>query len=507
MIKKINMGSNSGNIALGGILTECNEFSNNLMTQENFERYEYIEGKDILNLEKGVVGGMLKVLNDTSFNISPTVYASCSPGGVITDDCYFNIKNKIISGLKDLKELRGVILPLHGAAVTETIGDLEGDLISSIRKIVGEDTPIVVTVDLHAHITETMITNSDAILAWETYPHLDPYETGVRGSKLLREILEKKIKPKMYFSKIPLLHSAINSSTFGETPFANLMRDLKEEENRNSKVLSTSLIAVDPYLDQENMGSGVIVITNDDLETAKNISLKFTKKYWDKRDEFEPNIYTPKEAILDGLKINKNILLVETADACGGGAAGDSVITLKDLLDFAPNSKSLVHVVDPEAVRQCLKYNPGEKIKILLGHQVDKQWGEPIEVNVQVEKITDGKFMYNGGIWDGAIGEMGPSVLISINSTNVLISSFGTYEWNCEQFLSFDLDLKNYKFIVVKNPMNFKNTFSYIENIYVLDTQGPTPPTCKNIKFKKMFEYFPKKLDLDFNKILITYNN
>jgi microcystin degradation protein MlrC len=115
--------------------------------------------------------------------------------------------------------------------------------------------------------------------------------------------------------------------------------------------------------------------------------------------------------------------------------------------------------------------------------------------------------MYNGGIWDGAIGEMGPSVLISINSTNVLISSFGTYEWNCEQFLSFDLDLKNYKFIVVKNPMNFKNTFSYIENIYVLDTQGPTPPTCKNIKFKKMFEYFPKKLDLDFNKILITYNN
>ena len=42
-MEKKNMGSNSGNIALGGILTECNEFSINLMTKENFERYEYYE--------------------------------------------------------------------------------------------------------------------------------------------------------------------------------------------------------------------------------------------------------------------------------------------------------------------------------------------------------------------------------------------------------------------------------------------------------------------------------
>ena len=65
------------------------------MTQENFDRYEYLEGNKILELKKGVVGGMLKVLNETSFNISPTVYASCSPGGVIADDCYINIKKKI----------------------------------------------------------------------------------------------------------------------------------------------------------------------------------------------------------------------------------------------------------------------------------------------------------------------------------------------------------------------------------------------------------------------------
>ena len=506
-MKKHNMGNNSGNIAIGGILTECNEFSINLMTKENFKRYEYYEKNEILNLTSGVVGGMLSALDGSSFNISPTVFASCSPGGVIEDKCYFDIKEKILDEIKIMQNLKAVLIRLHGADVTESIGDLEGDLISSIRNIIGNDKPIVVTLDLHAHVTQEMIENSSAILAWEQYPHLDPYETGVRGSKLLREILEKNIKPKMYFSKTPILHSAINASTFGQTPFAEIMRDLKQEEKNNPHILSSSLIHVDPYIDQNNMGGGVIIITNNDIEKAKNISLKFTKNYWDRRFEFEPKLYSPQDAIRDGLDKNSNVLLVETADACGGGAVGDSVQTLKELLNLAPNEKSLTHVVDPIVAAQCVELGVGKEIKILLGHQVDKQWGDPVEINVKIEKITDGKFIYNGGIWDKTIGEMGPSALVTIGNIHILVSSFGTYEWNCEQFLSFDLRLDKYKFLVVKNPMNYKNTFSHIKNIYILDTAGPTPPTCKHLKFKKMFTYFPKQLDLKFEDVLLEYNN
>ena len=70
-----------------------------------------------------------------------------------------------------------------------------------------------------------------------------------------------------------------------------------------------------------------------------------------------------------------------------------------------------------------------------------------------------------------------------------------------------NLKLDKYKFLVVKNPMNFKNTFSHIKNIYILDTQGPTPPTCKHLKFKKMLSYFPKQLNLKFEEVLLEYNN
>ena len=496
-----------GNIALGGILTECNEFSINLMTKDNFERYEYFEGKEILNLNNGVVGGMLNIIGNTSFDIVPTVFASCSPGGIIEDKCYYEIKDKILKEIKNTKDLIGVLLPLHGAAVSESEGDLEGDLISCVRNIVGTQTPIVVTLDLHAHVTEKMIKNSNAILAWEQYPHLDPYETGQRGAKLMRDILEKNIKPKMFFSKTPLLHSAINASTFGNTPFAELMRSLKQEEKNNPNILSTSFIHVDPYIDQPDMGGGAIIITNDDLKTAEKISLDYSKQYWDRRMEFEPVLFSPKEAVLKGISIDKNILLVETADACGGGAVGDSIQSLRELINFAPNKKSLVHVVDPFAVEICLNKPLGSKININLGHQVDTQWGDPLNLNIKIEKITDGRFTYNGGIWDKTIGEMGPSVLVSIDSIDIIISTYGTYEWNCEQFLSFDLNLDKYKFIVVKNPMNYKNSFSHIENIFVLDTLGPTPPTCKRLKFKKIKKYFPKDEDLKFEDVLIKLHN
>ena len=143
----------------------------------------------------------------------------------------------------------------------------------------GQQNSIVVTFDLHAHVNEKMIKNSNDILAWEQYPYLDPYETGQRGAKLIRDILEKNIKPKMFFSKTPLLHSAINASTFGNTPFAELMRSLKQEEKSNPNILSTSFIHVDPYIDQPDMGGGAIIITNDDLKIAEKISLDYSKQY------------------------------------------------------------------------------------------------------------------------------------------------------------------------------------------------------------------------------------
>ena len=43
----------------------------------------------------------------------------------------------------------------------------------------------------------------------------------------------------------------------------------------------------------------------------------------------------------------------------------------------------------------------GANVSLELGHQVDPQWGEAIELSGIVVKIIDGKFIYSGEIWEG----------------------------------------------------------------------------------------------------------
>ncbi len=480
-------------IAIGGILTECNQYSSIRIDLDAFKRFDFLQDAQLLESKTGVLGGVFSSLKNSNYCLEPLLFASTSPGGSLTTECYDYLKNGIISRIKALKNLSGLLLPLHGAAVAEKVGDLEGDLLVEIRAIVGHEIPIVVSLDLHAHVTEKMVRNCNALVAWETYPHVDAYTTGQRASQLLIDILNNRINPVMVMSKIPLLHTAINSSTNGNGPFARLMKKLKCHEQNNEMILSTSLIACQPYLDQPDMGSGSIVITNNDEALAKRVANEISNEYWKLRYELEPTLHSPEQAILEGLsRSGEKVLLVETSDCCGGGAAGDSVHVLRKLLELAPESSSLIQVVDPEVATICHKKKINDPVEITLGHKLDNNWGESLTVRAKISSFSEGDFLYKGGIWDGLVGEMGKTVVLRVENIDILVSSFGTYEWLNEQFMSVNLDPDAYKFVVVKNPMNFQNAYSHISLKYILDTPGPTPASCKKIKYTKMSRpFFP----------------
>ena len=51
-------------VALGSILTECNEFGGVPIDIGWFERYELCRGEEVLQVDAGVVGGMLQVMRE-----------------------------------------------------------------------------------------------------------------------------------------------------------------------------------------------------------------------------------------------------------------------------------------------------------------------------------------------------------------------------------------------------------------------------------------------------------
>ena len=480
-------------VAIGTIFTECNELGGMPITLDWFERYELLRGDAILRLDAGVAGGMLQVLREQSITPVPLLYAATCPGGPLTADCYQTLKAELLATLRTSLPVDGVLLPLHGAAAVEDVGDLEGDLLRAVRDVIGPDIPLVATLDLHAHVTALMVRHADALIAWETYPHADSFSTGQRGAQLLVEILAGRCRPTMAMAKVPVVTSAIHGSTHGDDPFAQLMRQAKALEGRNG-VLSTSMILVQPYLDQADMGSGAIVITNDDLPAAVAHAEALAWAYWARRFDLEPQSWSPAAAIAAGLNMAGGpILLVETADCCGGGAAGDSIASLAALLAAGVTEHALVPVVDPAAAQQCHQAGVGAEVTLTLGHQQDPRWGKPIRVTGRVVRVSDGRFHYDGGIFAGVEGNMGPTAVLAIGAIEVLITSYATYDWRDEQFRALDLAPRTAKFVVAKNPMNFRLAYGdYARATFILDTPGPTPPTLRHVPFQKLKRpYFP----------------
>ena len=480
-------------IAIGSILTECNQLGGPLIDRSWFERYELCRGDEILAIDSGVVGGMLGVLAGRGAEPVPLLYASTCPGGMIASACYAELKDDLLDRLRDCLPVDGVLLPLHGAAVAEDVDDVEGDLISTVREVVGPTVPIVGTLDLHAHVTADMVRGANALIAWETYPHCDAFTTGERGARLLLDTLDGLCRPTMAVGKVPVVTGAILGSTEGDGPFAQVMRFAKSLEGRGG-VLSTSALLVHPVLDQVGMGSGAIVVTDNDLPKASALARQTAEAYWSRRFDLEPEVYAPADAIARGLAVEGGpVLLVETADCCGGGAAGDSVATLRSLMEADAQGISLVPVVDPEAAEACHKAGVDGEVTLSIGHRLDPQWGEPITVNGTVARLGDGRFRYSGGIWNGIEGKMGPSAVLAIGEIRVLVSTHGTYDWADEQYRSMGLDASSAKFVVAKNPMNHRLAYGPIAKaVYVLDTPGPTPATVRNVRYRKLKRpYFP----------------
>jgi len=489
-------------VAIGSLFIECNHLGGTPADLAAFRRSGLFEGDDVLAQRGGTVGGMLTTLRDERVEIRPLLVASACPSGPLTAECYRVLKGGLLSRLAAAMPVGGVLLALHGSAAVEGVGDLEGDLLGAVRNLVGPGTPLVATLDLHAHVSRDMVAAADVLLAWETYPHRDAFETGVRGARAVLDMLAGRLNPTMALAKVPVLVSGVMGHTDGDGPFADVMRLTKSLE-RLPGVYSTSAFYVHPYLDLPEMGGGGLVVTHDDLPLARSLAGRIAELYWQKRFELEPPVFLPAEAIRRGLAIDGGpVLLVETADCCGGGAAGDSAASLKALLesgiDASGNAPSLVPIVDPLAARECHLAGTGARVTVAVGHQIDPQWGKPVTVSGVVKRLSDGEFTYRGGIWDGQTGRMGPSACLKVGAIEIAVASDATYEWCGEQYALLGMHPERAKFLVVKNPMNYHLAYGVIaRGEFLLETPGPTPATLRGVRYRNLRRpYYPADAEI-----------
>ena len=106
-----------------------------------------------------------------------------------------------------------VLLALHGAMVAVDHPDVEGEVLAALREVLGPETPLVATLDLHTNVTRKMVANCNALVLYHTAPHVDVFETGQRAAAVLRKILIDGAKPVMAYQKIPAVVPAERANT------------------------------------------------------------------------------------------------------------------------------------------------------------------------------------------------------------------------------------------------------------------------------------------------------
>src|SRR5512143_444523 len=138
------------------------------------------------------LAGFVEAAEAKGWDLIPTIACGASPSAHVTEDAFARIVKVMVEGIAAAGPLDAVYLDLHGAMVTEHLDDGEGEILARVRRVIGKDLPLVVSLDLHANVSPTMVEHADALIAYRTYPHVDMAETGRASAKHLALLLKSK---------------------------------------------------------------------------------------------------------------------------------------------------------------------------------------------------------------------------------------------------------------------------------------------------------------------------
>src|ERR1700761_7434532 len=150
-------------IAVGGFLHETNPVAPTKATYDAFVHGggwpSMRRGEDVLKLGRINVGlaGFIEAAQPHGWELVPTIFTAASPSAHVTKDAYERIAKVIVDGIAAAGTIDAVYLDLHGAMVTEHLDDGEGEMLARVRRVIGKDMPLVVSLDLHANVTPGMV--------------------------------------------------------------------------------------------------------------------------------------------------------------------------------------------------------------------------------------------------------------------------------------------------------------------------------------------------------------
>ncbi len=328
----------------------------------------------------------------------PTLRGHALPGGIVTRDAYDSLVRVTLNMLKKEMPYDGLFFDIHGAMSVEGIDDPEGDFIAKIRAVIGNETLISTSMDLHGNVSERLAQHTDLITAYRMAPHEDALESKQRAvDNLIERLVSGKGKPKYKaWIPVPILLPGEKTSTRIE-PGKSLYAQVQPQTEKKG-VIDAAIWIGYAWAD-EPRNHAVVMVTGDDKKEVSESAEILAKKFWDVRNSFEfvaPTTTFEKSLSMALDSSKKPFIISDMGDNPTAGGAGDVTWTLRELLNnevFKGSSgPSLIYasIPGPEMIIAAKKAGIGGTVSAKIGAQVDDRFSPPLLINGTVEAIYEG---------------------------------------------------------------------------------------------------------------------
>lgn len=438
-------------------------------------------GREIVEYHDSVrneIGGALEVFRSLPGADLVTSYSAffITSGGTLADSAWNRIAGEFLMTVSLAAvsgPLDGVYFCMHGAMATETELDPEGYLLQETRKILGEEIPIVVSLDLHGILTDRMVEHSDAIVAYHTYPHVDFFETGQRAARLLVKIMAGEASPVTAKVAVPALVRGDELIT--ETGLFGKSIRLAQKYENGPGGLSAGMFIGNPFTDVPALQTYAFVVSDGDETSAAKAAVEIAETFWADHEKMQVPLLKLK-VLPEKLKQREEqgrsgtVALVDAADATSSGASGDSNAILAELKSSGYEGRTLIPIVDAPAVQKAFEAGIGGTIRTPIGGTLDPGRFAPFEVTGTVRLLSDGTFRSEsfGEEW-----KAGPTAVLECGNFTLVVSSRAVNLYDRSFFYAHGQNPKRFDAVVVKSPHCQKHMYAaWCDELILIDAPG-----------------------------------
>ena len=423
-----------------------------------------LEGGDAYQAYKGTgsaIAAFLELAEEAGAEIVLPVAANAWPSGPVEDAAFEYIAGRICAAVADGCD--AVLLDLHGAMVTRTYDDGEGELLRRLRAI-APAVPIGVALDMHTNLFPAIVDSATVVAGYQTYPHIDMFDTGLRAGRAVFALLAGRARPAMAWGNRPMLPHVMRQGS-DDSPNRELQARCREMELQGA--LAASVFVGFPNADVSHAGLSAVVVTDGDPERARRWCDELLDMAWAARQQFvypiEPLADSMKraQALRAGLPPDAGpVVLLDHSDNCASGGTMDTMTVLAGILEAGLEDVAAFAVCDPGAVQLMMHAGIGADVRLALGGKLDMPSiglkGQPLSVRGRVRLICDGVYRNRGPMSRGEVNHMGATAVLDTGKVEIVIISKHVEPHDLAAFQAVGIDPASKRYLMLKSRIHWR---------------------------------------------------